>query len=288
MNSTIALPAIYKSLYSLSASKCKAGTIEYTTKYGESPWTISNRNATLLDGLMWSNPWMCPPLTPEGSTICIPEALYMDYTLFSIKDVSGCQYYHTKANDSFYSLQNGATVAKRLTTLDAANPVYGQDVFPAGTILCVPTYCMQKKYPFNITLPFPATAPEHPNCTYYHTKSGDSIALLSKGDQTLMDALMLENALQNSTVTAQFPMGKILCLPRDKVSQYSLYAQTPLSSSQCGAKYTNGLDFYRLSVSIGGGPINGNGTIIAQLLAANPNVGYYYGGSYASGVCMPK
>ncbi len=103
-----------------------------------------------------------------------------------------------------------------------------------------------------------------------------------------MDQLISENLLQATSVDFVFPLGKILCIPRQLANKYSLLSKTPIDPSQFAARYTNPADFYRLSVSVGGSSANGNGTIIAQLLAANPNVSYYYGGSYQTGVWMPK
>jgi hypothetical protein len=261
---------------SFPTNSCRPGTIPYTVKYGESPYSISNNNGTLLNGLMFSNPWMSPTTLTEGSSICIPEALYFEYTLFSTKDISGCQYYHTKKGDSFATLQS----TPRLTLIDKANPAYpfnSSAELPVGSILCIPTNYLQKKYPFNFSSPFPDFVPAHANCTYYHVKQGDTIASLTNNNTpALVNGLVTENLIgANDTL----PLGKILCLPMALAAKYNT-TSAPMPASGCAATYATGMDYARLA--------NGNGTMIAMLLAANPKTNFYYGGSYGSLVCLPK
>ena len=146
-----------------------------------------------------------------------------------------------------------------------------------GSILCIPTNYLQKEYPFNLSNPFPDFVPAHANCTYYHVKQGDTVASLTNNNTpALVNGLVAENLIG---ATDALPLGKILCLPMALAAQYNT-TSAPMPASGCSTSTATGMDYARLA--------NGNGTMIAMLLAANPKTNFYYGGSYGSLVCLPK
>jgi len=254
----------------------------YAIKPGDSFYSISNGDASLIAALTAANPTINSANITVGQYICIPNG-YSGYNLYGTSGGSGgsgtyyyttscASYYTIQPGDSYYSISNGNSAL--LSALTAANPAISSSNLAVGQAICIPSgYSGWNLYatyatsaPIVYTTTYPVIYTTALACSSYYTiKSGDSFYSISNGNSALMSALAAANPTVSSSNLA---VGQAICIPSG-YSGWNLYATAApviVTQAACASYYTikSGDTFYGIS--------SGSQALIAALTAANPTV----------------
>ena len=254
---------IFASSVSLASSEC----VYYTVKTGDSFYTLSKGNITLLTALLKANNLKSSVTLEKGSELCIPYNLYFSFDVHSLSDVSGCKYYKVGFEGrykTFNSLGNNDT--NLINALYKANPIQSTqyDLRP-GSFLCLPIVYLSR---MNIN----QTRLVNPECEFLHTFGLTFPDLTGGGNPKLMTELAKVNSMPLNQMDTK--LEGITCIPKSLYSSYTIYNKTQYTCRDIQAQV--GVDFYHMS--------GGSGAFLAHLLAANRNVTHFFSGQT---LCYP-